>query len=292
MPTLLEYFKNDFPALSLDRTISLADSVTGEQTDVHERIVQDINSSARLFTFYVPAGESTGGVCHSLLSNLETFIKNASTIDAIGGFHADVSLGVHNPVYSNRVYIYTESLLSGNDRGQINAVAIEKGLHVTLRSTDYLENRMKLEKPLAFISHDSRDKDQIARPIAFGLSSRLCTVWYDEYSLKIGDGLRESIEKGIKEAKKCVVILTPNFLNNPGWGKKEFNSIFTREMVMEERIVLPIWFGVTKEQIYEYSPSLADTVALIWPSSDDCSEDEYKQLKEQLLSKLHTAITT
>jgi hypothetical protein len=150
---------------------------------------------------------------------------------------------------------------------------------------------MELERPVAFISHDSRDKDLIARPLANGLSSRLCTVWYDEYSLKIGDSLRESIESGIKDAKKCLLILTRNYLTNPGWGKKEFNSIFTREIISSEKVVLPIWFDVTKEEIYDYSPSLLDTFALHWPSSHEKSEEVYKQEVEQLLSKIHTALT-
>ena len=82
-------------------------------------------------------------------------------------------------------------------------ISKERGLHLTLRSTEYIETKMAIEKPLAFISHDSRDKENIARVLSNGLSSRLCTVWYDEYSLKIGDSLRESIEKGLKECKKC-----------------------------------------------------------------------------------------
>jgi hypothetical protein len=40
----------------------------------------------------------------------------------------------------------------------------------------------------------------------------MITVWYDEFSLKVGDSLRESIEKGIKECKKCILILTQNYL--------------------------------------------------------------------------------
>jgi len=61
-------------------------------------------------------------------------------------------------------------------------------------------------------------------------------------------------------------------------------------MIFNERIVLPIWYDVSKEEVYEYSPSLADTVALIWPKKDDLSEEEYKKNVELLISKVHTAI--
>ncbi|MBI4644730.1 MAG: toll/interleukin-1 receptor domain-containing protein [Deltaproteobacteria bacterium] len=92
----------------------------------------------------------------------------------------------------------------------------------------------------------------------------MCPVWYDEYSLKVGYSPREQIEKGLKECKKCILILTPNYLTNEGWGKKEFDSVFTRELVEKQNIVLPVWHNVSVADIYQYSPSLADRVALHW----------------------------
>ena len=84
----------------------------------------------------------------------------------------------------------------------------------------------------------------------------MCPVWFDEFSLKVGDRLRESIEKGIRECKKCILVLTPNFLSNPGWTKVEFNSIFTREIVEKQDLVLPVWRDVSRDQVFEYSPTL------------------------------------
>ncbi len=63
-------------------------------------------------------------------------------------------------------------------------------------------------------------------------------------------------------------------------------------MILEERIVLPVWSGVTAKEIYEYSPSLADTFALQWPDSNSFSnETEFNKAKELCISKLHTAVT-
>lgn len=129
--------------------------------------------------------------------------------------------------------------------------------------------KAKVERPLAFISHDSRDKDAVARPIAVGLSKLLCPVWFDEFSLKIGDSLRESIEKGLKESKKCILILSPRFFANPGWTKVEFNSIFTREILESQNLVLPVWYEVTKQQVFDYSPSLLDRMGVDWSLGED-----------------------
>jgi hypothetical protein len=94
-----------------------------------------------------------------------------------------------------------------------------------------------------------------------------CKVWYDEYSLNVGDHLRESIEKGLKECKKCVLLLSKNFLNNSGWTKEEFNAIFTRELIEKSNVILPIWCNVTAKDIYDYSPSLANKVAAQWTNN-------------------------
>jgi hypothetical protein len=120
------------------------------------------------------------------------------------------------------------------------------------------------ERPAAFICHDSRDKERVARPIAEGLSRLACPVWYDESSLNVGDHLRESIERGLKEAKKCILVLSPRFLANSGWTKVEFNSIFSRELIQRRNIILPVWAGVTKQSVLAYSPSLANRVAVNW----------------------------
>ncbi|MCY7348963.1 MAG: toll/interleukin-1 receptor domain-containing protein, partial [Pyrinomonadaceae bacterium] len=103
-------------------------------------------------------------------------------------------------------------------------------------------------------------KDVVARKIAINLEKMLCPVWYDEFSMKVGDNLRESIEKGLKECKKCILVLSPNFLLNNGWTKKEFDSIFTREILEEQKLVLQIWYQVTKQMVYEYSPSLLNVL--------------------------------
>lgn len=127
-----------------------------------------------------------------------------------------------------------------------------------------IQARAITEKPRAFISHDFRDKESVGRPLAIELSRLMCPVWYDEFSLRVGDSLRESIENGIKECGRCVIILSPNYLNNSGWTKSEFNSVFTRELIEEKKLILPVWSEVSPRDVFEYCPSLVDRVAAIW----------------------------
>jgi hypothetical protein len=162
------------------------------------------------------------------------------------------------------VYIYAEDEVSSKDLNELKSHAQKRKILFIFRSLSYVEKRIEKEKPLAFISHDSRDKDEIARPLAQELARHRCPVWFDEYSLRIGTSLRESIERGLKECSKCVLIISPNFLENKGWTKTEFNSIFTREILEESNYVLPVWVNVSAKNVYEYSPLLADKVAIKW----------------------------
>jgi hypothetical protein len=141
-------------------------------------------------------------------------------------------------------------------------------MEVQFRSEKHVLERSKHETPLAFISHDSEDKE-IAKKIAIGLQKMICPVWYDEFQLKVGDNLREKIEKGLKECKKCVLILSRNFFSNNGWTKKEYDSIFTREIVEERKLILPVWHEVTKKEIFEYSPNLLNVKGINWTIGED-----------------------
>ena len=172
---------------------------------------------------------------------------------------------------ASRKYIYSETNLSDKDLFILKRIARSKGHDIQFRSQECLKSKTDKQAPFAFISHDSRDKVDVARKIAVNLDKKLCPIWYDEFSLKVGDNLRESIENGLKSCRKCILIISPNFISNRGWTKLEFDTIFTRELLQEKEIVLPVWYRVNKEQVYEYSPSLLNVKGLIW---EDLGEDE------------------
>ena len=142
-------------------------------------------------------------------------------------FGDDIWIGYDALSSTRRVFLYAERALNEAERGMLRELAKSKGIELQFRTPEHAARRSVFEKPLAFLSHDSRDKS-VARQLALDLQKLMCPVWYDEFSLKVGDHLRESIEKGLKECHKCVLLLSENFLTNSGWTKVEFNSIFTR----------------------------------------------------------------
>ena len=110
-----------------------------------------------------------------------------------------------------------------------------------------------------FISHTSEDKVEVVRPLATALREAGLSVWYDEFELRIGDSLRRKIDKGLANSRFGVVVFSRAFFGR-GWPEYELDGLVTRT-VSGEQILLPIWHDVTKREIMDYSPSLADRVA-------------------------------
>jgi len=110
-----------------------------------------------------------------------------------------------------------------------------------------------------FISHASEDKDTIVRSLANELVNQGLKVWYDEFALRIGDSLRQKIDKGLARSRVGLVVLSPAFIAK-GWTNYELDGIVSRT-VSGEQILLPIWHEITKQQVMDFSPSLADKVA-------------------------------
>ncbi|WP_271911590.1 DUF1883 domain-containing protein [Vreelandella alkaliphila] len=110
-----------------------------------------------------------------------------------------------------------------------------------------------------FISHASDDKEEFVRPLATALMAHGLNVWFDEMTLRIGDSLRQKIDRGLANSRVGLVVLSPDFIKK-GWTNYELDGIVTRT-VSGEQILLPIWHNITKQQVVDFSPSLADKVA-------------------------------
>jgi hypothetical protein len=111
-----------------------------------------------------------------------------------------------------------------------------------------------------FISHAAEDKDTVVRPLAEALSEREVVVWYDEFALRVGDSLRSKIDAGIGMSRFGLVVLSPHFFSK-GWTRYELDGLVTMS-VSGKQGLLPLWHGVSKDEVMSYSPSLADKVAL------------------------------
>lgn len=118
-----------------------------------------------------------------------------------------------------------------------------------------------------FISHASEDKDDFVRPLAKSLQHKGLTVWYDEFSLNLGDSITESINYGLANSAYGIVVISSHFLSKK-WTQRELNALFATEGANENKI-LPIWYKIEFDEIRQRSPLLADISAIKASSAED-----------------------
>jgi hypothetical protein len=84
-------------------------------------------------------------------------------------------------------------------------------------------------------------------------------VWYDEWTLHIGDSLRRRIDEGLAESRFGIVILSPHFFRKR-WPQHELDGLVQRE-ARGESVILPVWHSIGREEVEKYSLPLAHRVA-------------------------------
>lgn len=131
-----------------------------------------------------------------------------------------------------------------------------------------------------FISHASEDKAEFATPLAEALRSKGLRVWFDEFTLTIGDSLRQSIDRGLSQSRFGVVVLSDAFFQKR-WPKLELDGLFARE-AQGSKVMLPIWHGLDEQGVRAHSPLLADRVAI-------SSEHGVAKVAEAILAAMRTS---
>lgn len=131
-----------------------------------------------------------------------------------------------------------------------------------------------------FISHASEDKADFVNPLVEKLQDLGISVWYDTLELQWGKSLREQIDNGIKRSKFAILVLSKNFFKKQ-WPKRELDGILAKETI-SGTAPLPIWYNLTQEEVYEFSPTLSGIYSI---STQDHSIDDICKAFQLILEK-------
>ena len=125
-----------------------------------------------------------------------------------------------------------------------------------------IQEDLQLPEYDVFISHAGEDKESFVDEFVEKLRKLKVKVWYDTSELKWGDSLRHRIDEGLKRSKFGIAIISPNYIaEGKYWTKEEFNALFQRESI-NGKVLLPIWHNITKQEVMNFSPMLADKKAM------------------------------
>src|SRR5580704_3540906 len=112
-----------------------------------------------------------------------------------------------------------------------------------------------------FISHASEDKRSLVQPLATALETLGVGIWYDDFALEAGDSLSRSIDRGLSDSRFGLVILSPSFLKKP-WPERQLRGLVSKELG-RDKVIIPVWYKVSRDDILAFSPPLADQVAIL-----------------------------
>ena len=133
-----------------------------------------------------------------------------------------------------------------------------------------------------FMSHASPDKPYV-RGLVKALRAKGVSVWFDEDCIQPGEPSRQAIKNGLKKSTYGIVVLSPAYIADRKWTEHEFDALFAREE-LNSFIIMPVWHGVSKEDIKKYDPALADRNSI-------SKTDDYVEIVENVLKLLGRAPT-
>jgi len=111
-----------------------------------------------------------------------------------------------------------------------------------------------------FISYASEDKEAFVKPLAQLLNDFEVRVWYDDFTLQLGDSLSRSIDKGLVNSKYGVVIISKAFVKKK-WPEYELRGLVAKAMAGNKKRIIPVWHDISRKEVLSFSPPLADILA-------------------------------
>ena len=140
-----------------------------------------------------------------------------------------------------------------------------------------------------FICYATEDKGTFVEPLAVVLKDRGLRVWYDSFALTPGDHLRRSIDRGLSESRFGIVILSTAFFKSQ-WTQYELDGLIQREMG-GHKVIIPVWLGVSRQEVFSHSPSLADRVAIPYTDVSKVVEQVIQVVAPQLSNRPCAVVT-
>jgi hypothetical protein len=219
MPTVRDYFDFDFPyVLPYETEVEVELTTLSGQPVLCRfpyRTYADYNANALFLAAYMQSDEHAIGLAQSFLQHAEEIAANRPRSVLSSGREGDPLIPGNELRFTGRVFLYIDSELLEAQADAMVAVGKRNGLAPIVRCRRYAAARTRNETPVAFISYDSRDRSEVARPLALRLTVFGYPVWFDEFSLQMGESLRESIERGLRECESAFSSSRQTFLEIP-----------------------------------------------------------------------------
>ncbi len=110
-----------------------------------------------------------------------------------------------------------------------------------------------------FVSHSNDDKVDYVDELVSEIKDLGVSVFYDTDVLCWGDNLKEQIDKALNNCELAVIVISPNYFGRE-WTEYEINALLRRQSNENEKLILPILYRVSKDELIKNYPSLKNIV--------------------------------
>ena len=121
-----------------------------------------------------------------------------------------------------------------------------------------------------FISHANKDKNTFVNELYLTINKLGIKIFYDKETISWGDNWKEKILEGTARSEFAIIVISNNFFGRE-WTERELSEFLQRQNSSHQKIILPLLYGITKEDLLVKYPSLEE---IQYISSEDYSVDE------------------
>ena len=132
-----------------------------------------------------------------------------------------------------------------------------------------------------FISHASKDKNEFVDELNRTIKKLGINVFYDTDVLSWGDNWKKGIINGTADSEFAIIVISKNFFGRE-WTEKELNEFLNQQNESEQKIVLPLLHGISRQELLEHYPVLED---IQYINTEDYSKEEITILLAKELIK-------
>lgn len=189
-------------------------------------------------------------------------------------------------IYNSKVYLAADNdpsyiIMYGNIKANI---LIANNIENTLEQTVPNNNRKKYD---VFISHSSLDKGFV-RELCKSLAKLEIVYFLDEKEFTWGDNWNKKLQECIKESEFAIIVISNNFFDRK-WTKIELNEFLKLQKANNgQKLILPLLYGITLDELKNKYPSLSDIQALKYDSNNNNCDEIALSFAAQLIKRLKT----
>lgn len=143
-----------------------------------------------------------------------------------------------------------------------------------------------IKRQSVFVSHASANKIEFVDDLVKEIKKLKIKVFYDTDVICWGDNLKEILDNAMNQCTLAIIVISPEYFDRE-WTEYEIHTLLKRQEDENRKIVLPILYRTSKEELTQHYPMLRDIVFKYAKSQSKA--DLARDLKRELDKRKKTA---